>query len=771
MCPPSGATQANGHAGTATSAESVFEMARQMESAGFPDASTFLMEKAILAENSGGFTSNPFIPPSDGALQAQLFKGLNRSASSPSGTPMRINETLLHLGAYTGIREPTEASSLTFAFLQRVARFPIIEAIIRTRKYQATRFAKSPLHTRDTGFEIRMRDKRAKVSRVARRRIEELTDLMLYGGYRYEPNGGLRVHPVTHQPGVWDGNGQEEAPGLFGLVSSLVRDMLSMDWACYRKEAGGDSKKYPVAFFAPVDSATIRRTLWQKYRPQIPENKGKRIQFVEANSLVPGGVVREYTWEGMAAIVRNPSRDLLGPGYGLSEVEIVLDIVSSMILGLKYQKEYFDNNHIPPGMLIINGVPTVTGPGEQVVQNIRSQIMTSTGGPDAFWKLITLMFPAGSSGGAEFVTMRQRAGGLGETGAVNQYFTALLNICTAVFAINAEEIGFRGFTTQQNALNMPNPQSMVESSQDKGLKPILEALANSFNREIVQLIDPDFQFSWVNADASDLEQDLNTANGYFNLGFTHNEVRDEMDITRKKLPLDVELWDSCAVRYEQEDFDNSDEWRAKVDSVYEKEGKTKGLVKLWSACRDIPAGSAGAMLNYYQGEVQANLEAIQQKQMEEQGGYADQIASEQAGGGQFGGENTGPVQPVQQQTPAALRGSGEDEGEEEEEEEEGGGRANLRLVPGGRGKTARPVAPQGRVAAEKSLATVRSLGGGSVIEVRFGEVVDDLERIKKATTCIAATKASVKSRSRKNGAVRPSSVLRAAAGKNRRNNK
>lgn len=152
------------------SERTLFDLAVDAARGGQQEVSDYLLNKAIEAEGRGGATTLhlPGLQSPFGhifSLDDPLIKAVTRGGLSPQPTLHKFNETLFMLGTYLGIKDPGAATGASFAFLKAAARFPLIESIISTYVYYATRFAKIPRSPNDKGFEIGLEDEKAKVTR------------------------------------------------------------------------------------------------------------------------------------------------------------------------------------------------------------------------------------------------------------------------------------------------------------------------------------------------------------------------------------------------------------------------------------------------------------------------------------------------------------------------------------------------------------------------------------------------------------------------------
>ncbi|RYX84195.1 hypothetical protein EON83_10895 [bacterium] len=551
-----------------------------------------------------------------------LLKSLTANSLKPKGTAIRINHTLDALGEYTGIRDAATLTSKTMAFLEAVSRTPAVQLIIRKRVAQVQRFCRRPRFRGDMGMGIKQREERRQLTGTAAKERDALEDFVLHGGYRYDPSGKLRRRAFDGRPGVWDGNEDILAGGLLNMCGIMTRNALALDWAPVRMEPGNDADAMPVAWFsnADVDAKQIRRTWEKKYVPQIDQS-GLPIAYVELEpgslSGSAGMVCREFPWNRMAVMVRNPRTDFFGLGYGFSETEAALDVLASMILNLKFRAEYFDNNHIPPAIVTLRG--QLAGFSDNSLNALRTQLAMKTGNVGAFFKLLYLGLPPGSDNGIEIHPLRNATGAVNEMEYAHSDFQALMTLLCALFLIDPAEVGFKNDGGADNVLSESDPESRLVHSKESGLEPLLTAISDFINTHIIQFLNPDFEFVWHGLTSNTMQTDEKAAQARWQLGDTANELKDAMDRPRDMHAKDVNLWTKTSRKFKQEAYATPEEWHDAVDTKYEKEFEAKygDEADAWSTAWDEPSGSPEMMRTIEADKQELAGAKAQQKQVQE----------------------------------------------------------------------------------------------------------------------------------------------------------
>jgi len=571
----------------------------------------------------------------------------------PRGIPHRILPSLRQLGYYKGIRDLPKATGVTFDVLRRMSGTPVVRMVVDKRKTQAAMYAREPRHRHDVGCEFVLRDTERNPSPIERKEIAELKELILHGGYRWK-----RV--TDGQVARWDGRGEEKALRFDQLVRVLVEDMLVLDAACIRKEMPRKARDHPVyeadpearehatdhppIWFAPIDGARMRRAeqtyrlpkgqdalaaptgaFAGEYEPEIRKDL-RTVAWVELGER--NEVQREFSWDEIGYLSRNPRSDLWTTGYGRSELEYLIEIITGLACGIGFNVQFFTNSHIPPGILTLAGEWK-----DEVIKEFQSDMIENVGGSGK-WHKLPILFGESDDAKASFITLR-------EQGRLDMHWekwiSFLVNIICGVYQMAPEEIGFQGFRQQGQAMQEADPASKIVQSYDTGFVPLMLALETFLNEQIIEPIDDRFQLRWVNLRKLDREKELALGTQRLNAGTASlNQVRAELNDPEWRDPLDPVFWKRCEkavvkrwplVRHDREE-------RERLTAVvYEQTG---GKYCTWPDAPGMPV-------------------IVSQLYMREKGSYFEDLGGGGAGVGELGGEETqaGPWGSVQPDMPSA----------------------------------------------------------------------------------------------------------------------
>ena len=225
--------------------------------------------------------------------------------------------------------------SLSYGTLRRMAKVPVINAIIKTRKNQIAAFAEPQSDKYTTGFIIqkkkRLGQKQKDTTPAEYARINEITDIVL--------NCGV--------------GGSFEHDDFDAFLRKIVEDSLTFDQFTF--EVVRDRRGNIFEFFA-TDASTYR--IADSYDDDNYKNRDKQQikgYYPSYVQVMNDQVSAEfYPWE-LAFGIRNPSSNIHNNGYGVSELEELVTIVTGMLWGDEYNRRFFSQGSAPKGLLRVKG--------------------------------------------------------------------------------------------------------------------------------------------------------------------------------------------------------------------------------------------------------------------------------------------------------------------------------------------------------------------------------------------------------------------------------
>jgi hypothetical protein len=382
---------------------------------------------------------------------------------------------------------------LTYEVLRAMSeRNPIIASIIGTRVNQVSSFSSPPKSPYDIGFRIHLKDDEMKPNDNDKKRIKELEAFM-------ENTGVVSLDP-------------EERDDFDSFLRKISRDSLTYDQLAY--EVIGGRGKTPVAFVG-IDAATIRLSSTAKYFKNIRHGKdfglpdfntemgsAQKEQIKPADvkyvQLIDGRVMTTYTEQEMGFGIRNPRTSIKQNGYGVSELEILVNTVTAHLWAEEYNRRFFSQGSAPKGIIHFEGNVDQTQ-----LTAFRSQWHAQVMGVFNAWRTPIISAPAKLQ-----YTNLQMSNKQMEFSAWIDY---LIKIACAVYLIDPAEIGFDfkggGAQTQTAPLFESRQESKQKMSRDKGLRPLLKFIQSEINKDLVyRLYEGRYEFEFIGLDAKTEEQ-------------------------------------------------------------------------------------------------------------------------------------------------------------------------------------------------------------------------------------------------------------------------
>jgi hypothetical protein len=234
------------------------------------------------------------------------------------------------------------------------------------------------------------------------------------------------------------------------------------------------------------------------YKPYTKTGK-ENIGDIAYVQKVNGTITAEYTEDELAFAVRNPRTDLFYTDFGMSELETLIEIVTGIVNGISYNTTYFTHSHLPQGVMSLIG-----NYKDEHLKAFQRHWKTLTEGAAGKWSVPVMALNDGQ--GFQWTPFKNSNRDM----EFNQFLEFLFNIACAVYQIDPNEVGFKSWSSGgQSAMGQSdNTATKMEESKDKGFNPLMDFLSDTFNSEIVDLIDEDFEFQWVGVDDEDEDRKL-----------------------------------------------------------------------------------------------------------------------------------------------------------------------------------------------------------------------------------------------------------------------
>lgn len=326
------------------------------------------------------------------------------------------------------------------------------------------------------------------------------------------------------------------------MLRALVRDRLTFDQLAVEVVPDNSNN---VHHWVPVDAGTIRYaaptlkkykdySLDQGYDFLYPEKELEAMQEKDALELdeekldkeeykfvqvINGRIVRAFTQEELVIGMANPTTDVFANGYSISELELLINMVSAHIFTENYNRSYFTQGFSAKGILHIKAplnrrkLETIRAQWAHMVKGNRNSFQTPimSGMDDIKWIPLTQ-----SHSDMEF----------------NNWMNYLIKIICGIYQIDPMEIGF-GMKDEGGSggnMNGDNSEQKMKASHTKGLEPMLRFLQKFINKHIVDRLDPDYELEFVGLTEESINETIARQEKEVKFKKSVNEIRAEDDL-------------------------------------------------------------------------------------------------------------------------------------------------------------------------------------------------------------------------------------------------
>lgn len=411
-------------------------------------------------------------------MKAQAFiseQNRRASAQKPSIKSLLWNPSDF---SFTGTGYKNPSNAISFNTLNRMGDIFIIKAIINTRIEQVQNYLKYSEDDQKPGFQIRFRKElgrdRKELSRNDYKKVEEIVKFLEDGG----------------EMDKW-----ECEDNFQDFTRKVLKDSLCLDQMTFEIVR---SRSMELKKFRAVDAAMIRlldtedprhASMFEQYRFRgyLP-----RYAMVWDGQIVTNPITQEkviyYPWE-LGYGVRNKSTNVLRNGYGVSELETMVEIVTWILWGMQYNGNFFKQGSQPRGFINVKNSNIDQATLNEFRQDWK-QTMSSV--------YNSHRVPVIQGIDLEWIDLQQSNRDMEFT----EWIKFLLVIACAVYRMDPSELGFQ-FQDAARVFGQDGQRERLKHSQEKGLTPLLVFYQNVLNKYIISEIDDRFEFVFTGIEVED----------------------------------------------------------------------------------------------------------------------------------------------------------------------------------------------------------------------------------------------------------------------------
>lgn len=400
--------------------------------------------------------------------------------------------------------------SLTYTTLKRMSKTPIINSIIKTRKNQVADFAEPQENKYSTGFVIRKKPKggvEQKMDNKDKKIAFAITDFILKGGntsqWGYDDFDTF-IRKIVEDSLVYDQMTFECVRNRRGQLESFI----ATDAATFRMSDSFFDKDYDNVFFQRHGA-----NVWKDRSDFGPKVHGYYPAYVQVYQNMK--VNEFYPWE-LCFGIRNPSTSIWANGYGCSELEELINVVTSMLWSDEYNRRFFSQGSAPKGFFRVKGTNN-----EAALQQFKQQWQSMITGVMQSWKTPVI------EADVDWIDLQKNNRDM----EYSSWIEYLIKIACAVYSIDPSEIGWDISRSNGNGgLFEGSQEQRLKHSKDKGLYPLLKFLQRKLNKYIVEQINPDYELVFVGLNGLTIEEELKMDIDKVNSFMTVNEAREKYEM-------------------------------------------------------------------------------------------------------------------------------------------------------------------------------------------------------------------------------------------------
>lgn len=412
-------------------------------------------------------------------MKAQAFiaeqQKNGRRASQPEIKSILWNPSEIGFNG-KGYRDPN--NGISFGTLNRMGEIFIVKAIINTRIEQVQNFLKYSLDDQKPGYQIRYKKSPGSEDKELNEKDKKIVDYIV----KFLEEGG------ENDKWECEDNFQEFTRKV--LRDSLVLDQMTFELVRARNM---NLKKYRA-----VDAALIRQLdtndpryaqmfenfRWHGYLP--------RYAMVWDGQIIRHPVTNEYVvfypWE-LGYGVRNKTTNVLRNGYGCSELETLIEIVTWILWGMQYNGNFFKQGSQPKGFINVKNGNIDQGTLNEFRQDWKQTMSTVYN---------SHKIPVIQGIDLEWIDLQQTNRDMEFT----EWIKFLLVIACAVYRMDPSELGFQ-FQDAARIFGQEGQKERLDHSRQKGLTPLLVFYQNVLNKYIISEIDDRLELVFTGIEIED----------------------------------------------------------------------------------------------------------------------------------------------------------------------------------------------------------------------------------------------------------------------------
>lgn len=428
---------------------------------------------------------------------------------------------------------------LSFETLRRMGDIFIVRSVVNTRVEQVQNFLHFSLDEQREGYTIRKKRSLLEKKESLDKEVENEDPNKIEYIINFLENGGINEK--------WANFDTFQDFGRKIVFDSLTLDQLAFEIT--------RDRKWDLARFRAVDAALIRlldsadprqREAFEKYR-----FKGYLPRYCMAwqGQILQNPTTHEhviyYPWE-LGYGVRNKSTSIYRNGYGTSELETLVEIITWILWGMQYNGNFFSKGSQPKGFINVKNQNI----DNQTLNEFRQAWTQTMRGVTNSHRV-----PIMQGIDLEWIDLQKSNRDMEFT----EWTKFLIIITCSVYRIDPSELGFQ-FQDQAQVFGQDGQKQRLEHSKAKGLKPLLIFMQNIINKYIVSEIDENYEFVFT--------------------GIENDNEAQQVELDKKKSEAGFVSMEDMFRKYSKREFDPEND--TILNSIYQTAQATKQQQEMYA---------------------------------------------------------------------------------------------------------------------------------------------------------------------------------------------
>lgn len=371
---------------------------------------------------------------------------------------------------------------LSFETLRKMGDLWIIRAIVNTRIEQIQNFLHFSEDEQKEGFTIRRKkglfkdQDEEELSEEDKKKIENIVKFLERGGWTEK----------------WD-----NVDDLQTFVRKITFDSLTLDQLAFEivRNRNWELNKFRavdasmIRFLDSVDPRQRESLEDYRYRGYLPRYCMVWDELILKNPITKEPILY-YPWE-LGFGIRNKSSNIRRNGYGTSELETLVEIITWILWGMQYNGNFFSQGSQPKGFINVKNA-NISNSTLNEFRQAWSQTMKGVQNSHRV--------PVINGIDLEWIDLQKNNRDM----EFNEWLKFLIIISCAVYRMDPTELGFQ-FKDQAQIFGQDGQKQRLQHSREKGLKPLLIFLQNIITEYLVSELNEDFEFVFTGIEVEDEE--------------------------------------------------------------------------------------------------------------------------------------------------------------------------------------------------------------------------------------------------------------------------